>query len=50
MLVEMLAGTFQRAADAAGGATVREATALVGALGDRAIDDLRTAAELAARR
>jgi hypothetical protein len=50
VLIEMLAGTFFPAAEAAGARTVQDATALVGALGDRAIEDLRRAAELAPRR
>ena len=50
MLLEMLAGTFHPAAEAAGAEAVRHATALVGALGDRALSDLRRAATLAAAR
>jgi hypothetical protein len=50
VLIQMLAGTFAPAAEAAGPETVREATALVGALGDRAITDLRAAADLARAR
>ena len=50
VLIQMLAGTFAPAAEAAGAATIRQATALVGALGDRAITNLRAAAELARAR
>jgi hypothetical protein len=47
VLLEMLAGTMQPAADAAGARTVRQATALLGALCDRALSDLRAARDLA---
>ena len=47
VLLEMLTGTFRPAADAAGTRAVREATALLGALGDRALTDLRAAADAA---
>jgi hypothetical protein len=44
VLIEMLAGTIQPAADAAGGQALRQATALLGAAGDRVLTDLRAAA------
>jgi hypothetical protein len=50
VLLEMMAGSFSPAAAAAGQAGLRQATALVGALGDRTLADLRTAADRAARR
>jgi hypothetical protein len=50
VLIEMVVGTVRPAADAAGEAAVRQATALVGALAERVLADLRAAAELAARR
>ncbi|MFL5886995.1 MAG: hypothetical protein ACJ77M_18145 [Thermoleophilaceae bacterium] len=50
VLLEMLVGSFRPAAEAAGCDAVRQATALVGALGDRAVTDLRAAADLAAGR
>lgn len=50
VLLEMLVGSFRPAADAAGAEALREATALVGALGDRAVADLRAAADLASER
>jgi hypothetical protein len=46
-LLEMLVGTIRPAADAAGAQTVRRATALLGAMCDRTMADLRAAAELA---
>lgn len=49
VLVEMLVGTFRSAAEAAGEGAVRQATALVGALSDRAFSDLRAAAAAADR-
>jgi hypothetical protein len=50
VLVEMVAGSFRPAAEAIGPNALREATALVGALVDRTLCDLRTAADLAAER
>src|SRR5690242_12927909 len=50
VLLEMLVGSFRPAAEAAGADEVRQATALVGALGDRAVADLRAAADLASER
>jgi hypothetical protein len=47
VLLEMLAGTFRPAAKAAGARAVREAAGLLGALGDRALADLRAAADAA---
>ena len=47
VLVSMVTGSIQPAADSAGETLVREATALVGAVRDRVIADLRRAAELA---
>jgi hypothetical protein len=47
VLIEMLTGSFRPAAEAAGAGTVREATALVGSLCDRALSDLRAAAAAA---
>ena len=47
VLLEMLAGSLTPAIDAAGTETVQHATALLGALGDRAIADLKAALELA---
>jgi hypothetical protein len=49
VLLEMVVGTIRPAADAAGARTVTQATALLGAVGDRVLRDLRAAAELAAR-
>jgi hypothetical protein len=48
VLIEMLAGTIRPAADAAGPETLRHATALLGAAGDRVLADLRAAAARAA--
>ncbi len=50
VLLEMLAGSFRPAAAAVGPDGLRQATALVGALGDRTLADLRVAADRAARR
>jgi hypothetical protein len=50
VLIEMVAGSVRPSARAAGEPAVRQATALVAALADRVSADLRTAAELAARR
>jgi hypothetical protein len=47
VLVTMVTGSILPVADSAGEQTVREATALVGAIRDRVIADLRRAAELA---
>jgi hypothetical protein len=44
VLIEMLAGTIQPAADAAGAEALRQATALLGAVSDRVLTDLRAAA------
>ena len=44
VLVEMLVGTFRPAGEAAGHDALLQATALVGALGDRAFADLQRAA------
>jgi hypothetical protein len=49
VLLEMVAGSFRPAAEAAGRQAVREATALLGALGDRTLADLRAAATAARR-
>lgn len=49
-LVEMLTGSVRPVADAAGPHAVLDATALLGAMADRTLDDLRVAAELARRR
>jgi hypothetical protein len=48
VLLEMLTGTIRPAADAAGTQTVKQATALLGAGGDRVLSDLRAAAARAA--
>ena len=50
VLVEMLTGTLRPVADAAGERAVREATALLAAAHERAVADLRAAAELASDR
>jgi hypothetical protein len=50
VLVDMVVGTVRPSARAAGLPAVRQATALVAAVRDRVLTDLRTAAELAARR
>jgi len=47
VLIEMVAGTIAPAADAAGAATVRHATALLGALRDRVAAHMRAAIDLA---
>jgi hypothetical protein len=49
VLLDMVVGTIRPAADAAGAQTVRQATALLGAVGDRVLCDLRAAADRAAR-
>jgi hypothetical protein len=46
VLIEMLAGSSRPAIDAAGEADCRLATALIGAVRDRVLDDLRAAARL----
>jgi hypothetical protein len=48
VLLEMLAGSIHPAADAAGAETLRQATALLGAVSDRVLTDLRAAAARAA--
>ena len=48
VLLEMVTGSIRPAADAAGERAVREATALLGAIGERVVDDLRAAAYRAA--
>jgi hypothetical protein len=50
VLLEMVVGSVHPAARAAGSRDCRTATALVGAIRERVIDDLRTAAELAKER
>jgi hypothetical protein len=50
VLLEMLIGSVHPAARAAGERDCRVATALVGAIRERVIDDLRTAAELSRER
>lgn len=47
VLIEMLAGSSRPAVDAAGEADCRAATALMGAVRERILDDLRTAARMA---
>lgn len=47
VLIEMVVGTCRPAVAAAGEATCRDATALVGAIRDRVLADLRDAAALA---
>lgn len=49
VLIEMLAGSSRPAVEAAGEAECQTAIALVGAVRDRILDDLRTAARLAAQ-
>jgi hypothetical protein len=44
VLIEMLVGTLSPVADAAGEHVVHEATALLGAVRDRTLSDLRAAA------
>lgn len=48
VLVEMILGSCLPAVEAAGEQQCRTATALIGAVGDRVLDDLHAAAELAA--
>ena len=50
VLLEMVVGSVHPAARAAGTRDCRTATALVGAVRERVLDDLRAAAELARRR
>jgi hypothetical protein len=50
VLLEMVVGSVHPAAAAAGPRDCRTATALVGAIRERVLDDLRTAAELAKER
>ena len=50
VLVGMLAGSIRPAVLAAGPTTVMAASALLGAGGDRVVDDLEAAAEVARRR
>ena len=47
VVIEMTTGSLMPVAESAGEATVREATALVGAVFDRIIGDLRQAMEIA---
>lgn len=47
VVIEMVAGTLAPVADSAGVDAVRDATALTGAILDRVLSDLRTAASLA---
>jgi hypothetical protein len=47
VLLQMVTGSLQSVADSAGERAVREATALVGAIFDRVIADLKEAARLA---
>ncbi|MBJ7330292.1 MAG: hypothetical protein JHC95_10365 [Solirubrobacteraceae bacterium] len=49
VLVEMLTGSLRPVTDAAGPYVLSEATALLGAMSDRTLLDLRAAAELARR-
>ena len=49
VVLEMLTGTVGPAAEAAGGETVRGATALIGAVRDRTVADLQAALELKQR-
>jgi hypothetical protein len=50
VLVEMLTGTVRPVVDAAGRGAVEEATALIGAVADKTLADLRRALELARSR
>jgi hypothetical protein len=49
-LIEMLTGSVRPVAEAAGAETVRAALALVGAMADRTVGDLRRALEIARAR
>jgi hypothetical protein len=46
VLVQMLTGSVRPVLEAAGGRILEEATALLGAMADRTLSDLRTALEL----
>jgi hypothetical protein len=50
VLLEMVVGSSRPAAEAAGETRCWEASALIGAVRDRVLDDLRAAAELTRRR
>jgi hypothetical protein len=50
VVIEMTTGSLMPVAESAGEAAVREATALVGAVFDRIIGDLRRGAEIARER
>lgn len=50
VLIEMIVGSARPATNAAGGDAVVAATALIAATMDRVMEDLRTAADLAAAR
>jgi hypothetical protein len=50
VLIDMVTGTVLPAASAAGPATVRQATELLGAVSERVMEDLRAAVDRAARR
>ena len=48
VLTEMLVGSLRPVTDAAGSQTVAQATALIGAIADRVVSDLRAAMDAAA--
>ena len=50
VLIEMLTGSMRPVAEAAGSASVRQTTALLGAMGDRFVADLLAARDLSAAR
>jgi hypothetical protein len=50
VLMEMLTGTIRPVAEAAGPGALREATSLLGAVGDRTLSDLRAALDRATER
>ena len=50
VLLEMVVGSCRPAAEAAGESACWAATALIGSMRDRVVDDLRTALELAKQR
>jgi hypothetical protein len=50
VLIEMLTGSVRPVADAAGAETVRASLALVGAMADKTMSDLRRALEIARAR
>jgi hypothetical protein len=50
VLIEMLVGTVRPAVEAVDAVTVREATALLGAMSDRFVADLQAALAIARRR